>query len=189
MLTAGVAANGQFFDGIAFCSKKQNTAGVSAAWMKVAGIALLLVAFVHLVLTWKGAEEGMTWIESYKVDFWIPHFGLISFLDFCGSAVTCFNYRCLSLSLILSLSFSLSHFLSLIFSLSLSLILSLSFSLSLSLSLSNVHTHLILSLAFSLSLSLSLILSRALSLIHTYTHTHTPTPTHVLSLRTRTRTQ
>ena len=58
------------------------------AWLKAALFAVALVGFVNFVWSFEGAKSLMVRLESLKVCF-----GLFSLLDFCGSCVTCFNYR------------------------------------------------------------------------------------------------
>jgi hypothetical protein len=60
-----------------------------ATALKVVSVAVALIALVRYVLTFQGAMAGMAWIETYKA-----FHGTINFLDFTGSTVTVYNYRC-----------------------------------------------------------------------------------------------
>lgn len=57
-------------------------------YLKMASVSVALIALVRF-WTFDGAMAGMAWIETYKAIY-----GRINFLDFCGSTVTIFNYRC-----------------------------------------------------------------------------------------------
>jgi hypothetical protein len=69
--------------------RDQQAGVVAYPAVKIVLFSLGLIAFVLLYWTFEAAMGAMQWIEGFRVAF-----GLISFLDFCGSTVTCYNYRC-----------------------------------------------------------------------------------------------
>lgn len=69
--------------------RDQQAGAVAYRELKILMFSTGLIAFVAYAWTFEAAMAAMQWVESFRVAF-----GLMSFLDFCGSTVTCYNYRC-----------------------------------------------------------------------------------------------
>ena len=69
--------------------RDQQARAVAYREVKVLMFSTGLIAFVMYVWTFEAAMAAMQWVEGFRVAF-----GLMSFLDFCGSTLTCYNYRC-----------------------------------------------------------------------------------------------